>query len=267
MKKLVSLVLVLLAGIYLSACQGQNNVFTYTIDPSYKEYITLGTSADYAPYEWPMKVDGKQTIVGIDIEIAKEIAKALKKNLKVVNKGFDFLLDDLENGKVDFVLAGMNPTEERQKQVDFSIIYYEANQVILVNEKNKDAYTSLESLNNSNLRIGAQIGSVQQELVETNFTNAQTQFIQSVPDLVLRLKENQLNAVVLEGPVAEGYVKNISGLAILDLSIGNPQEGSAAAVKKGDQTLLDVINQVLVELMTTGKMDQIIFDMTELNKQ
>lgn len=266
MKKLVSLILAVTAGLFLASCQGQNNIFTYTIDESYTEYITLGTSADYPPYEWPMKVSGKQTLVGIDIEIAKEVAKALGKNLKVVNKGFEFLLDDLENGKVDFVLAGMNPSEERKKQVDFSIIYYEANQVILVNESEKDSFASLESLNVASLRIGAQIGSVQQTLVEEHFNKAQTQFIQSVPDLVLRLSNKQLNAVVVERPVAEGYLKNISGLHILDLQIGNPEEGSAAAVQKGNTELLAVINQILESLISSGKMDQIIFDMTELNK-
>ena len=191
------------------------------------------------------KVDGKQTLVGIDIEIAKIIAKSLGKNLKIINKGFDFLLDDLNSGKLDFVLAGLTPTDKRKKQVDFSIVYYEATQVILTQTKNTSKYSTIEDLNKKNIRIGAQIGSIQQTLAETVFKDTQKQFIQSVPDLVLRLSNDQINGVILERPVAEGYVKNIQGLSILDIEIGDKDGGAAVAVKKANQSLLDVINQVL----------------------
>lgn len=264
MKKLLMIGVMLLTVIVLQGCTS-SNVYTYVIDDSYTEYITLGTSADYPPYEWPTEVDGKQTIVGIDIEIAKKIAAAVGKNLKVVNKGFDFLLEDLASGKVDFVLAGMTPTEERAKEVDFSMVYYEATQVILIQEKDMDTYTSIDALDVSTVKIGAQLGSIQQDLATDTFNNVQTQFIQAIPDLVMNLNNGQLDAVIMEKPVADGYVVNQVGLAIAHMTIGDPDGGSAVAVQKGDSELLAIINEVLTDLITTGEMDQIVADAILLN--
>ena len=255
--------ILLLTILVLTGC-GSSNVYTYIIDDSYTEYITLGTSADYPPYEWPTRVDGKETLVGIDIEIAKAIAKAEGKNLKVINKGFDFLLEDLKNGKVDFVLAGMTPTAERAEQVDFSMVYYEAIQVVLVKTTNVETYNSFDALNQSTVRVSAQLGSIQQELAET-FTNAQKQYIQAVPDLVMRLIDGQVDAVIMEKPVADGYIKNQTGLNIAPITIGDPDGGSAVAVKKGDQALLDSINAVITDLINSGKMDEIVNEMILLN--
>ena len=264
MKKILMTSVLLFTVLVLQACSS-SNVYTYVIDESYSDYITMGTSADYAPYEWPMQVDGKQSIVGIDIEIAKAIAAALEVNLKVINKGFDFLLEDLENGKVDFVIAGMTPTEERAEVVDFSMVYYEATQVILINEEDVNTYTSIESLDLATVKIGAQLGSIQQDLVSDTFENVQTQFVQALPDLVVNLTSGQLTAVVMEKPVADGYVLNQTGLTIADISIGDPDGGSAVAVQKGDTDLLSVINQVLVDLINSGEMDRIVADAILLN--
>jgi polar amino acid transport system substrate-binding protein len=259
-----TIVLIFMISSIMIACSN-SNIYTYIIDESYDDFITLGTSADYAPYEWPMLVDGKQTLVGIDIEIAKLIAAELGKNLKVVNKGFDFLLDDLVNGKVDFVLAGMTPTDERAEKVDFSIVYYEAIQVVLINESMVSTYTSIESLNLQNLKIGAQLGTIQQDLVNESFPLSQKQFIQNVPDLVIRLMDGQINAVVLEEPVATGYVLNHNGLAIANFSIGDPDGGSAVAVQKGNIELLNSINKVLNEIISTGQINQIVQNAVLLN--
>ncbi len=264
MKKLFMVGVLVLTVVFLQACSA-SNVYTYVIDDSYTEFITMGTSADYAPYEWPMAVDGEQTIVGIDIEIAKKIAAAVGKNLKVVNKGFDFLLEDLVDGKVDFVIAGMTPTEEREEQVDFSIVYYEATQVILMSADDVDTYETIESLDQDTVKIGAQLGSIQQDLVVDTFSHVQTQFVQTLPDLVLNLTSGQLTAVVMEKPVADGYVLNQTGLAISSISIGDPDGGSAVAVQSGDTELLAIINQVLQGLIDSGEMDQIVADAILLN--
>jgi polar amino acid transport system substrate-binding protein len=259
-----TIVLIFMISSIMIACSN-SNIYTYIIDESYDDFITLGTSADYAPYEWPMLVDGKQTLVGIDIEIAKLIAAELGKNLKVVNKGFDFLLDYLVNGKVDIDLAGMTPTDERAEKVDFSIVYYEAIQVVLINESMVSTYTSIESLNLQNLKIGAQLGTIQQDLVNESFPLSQKQFIQNVPDLVIRLMDGQINAVVLEEPVATGYVLNHNGLAIANFSIGDPDGGSAVAVQKGNIELLNSINKVLNEIISTGQINQIVQNAVLLN--
>lgn len=261
---LIALAAVAFATFSLVACNS-SNIFTYIIDESYKEYVTMGTSADYPPYEWPLNVDGKQTLVGIDIEIAKHIAEALGKNLRVVNKSFDYLLEDLQAGKVDFVIAGMTPTAEREEVVDFSIVYYEAVQVVLVQDDDVLTYTSIESLNQPTLRVGAQLGSIQADLLADNFPNAQPTILTAIPDLILRLQQGQVDAVIVEGPVAEGYLQNVEGLSIASFAIGEPDGGSAVAVESGNADLLAVINQVLTDLIESGELDNIVNEAILLN--
>ena len=258
MKKYLLIIISILSVFILTSCnKTAANEFNFIIDESYHEYIILGTSADYPPYESIAKVNGKETVVGIDIELAKEIAKKAKKNLKVINRGFDFLIEDLNNGKVDFVISGMNPTPEREEVVDFSKIYYEASHAVLVHKNNETKYDELEKLN-TNIVIGAQLGSIQQDLVKENFPKATTRFLQDIRDLVMQLNDQQIDALVLEKPVAQSFVNNFNALVIKDFQIGNPEDGSAVAVKKNNNELLTLINQTIDELILSGKMDEII---------
>ncbi len=269
-KKVLSILLFIIAVssvAILSACaETAGNVYTYVIDEAYTEYVVMGTSADYPPYEWPLEVEGKTTIVGLDIEIAKYIAAALGKNLKVVNKGFDFLIEDLEAGKVDFVMAGMTPTEERALRVDFSPVYYESIQVVLVRDADVAAYASAASLNVASAKVGAQLGAIQQELAEATFPLAQRQYIQQVPDLVVRLIDGQLDAVIMEKAVADGYVANHAELGIAPFLIGDPEGGSAVAVQKGDADLLATVNAVIAQLIADGTISTIVAAAIALNE-
>lgn len=269
LKKALNLTLALIAGVAAlsaTACAESGNIFTYVIDEAYDDYIVMGTSADYPPYEWPMEINGKQTLVGLDIEIAKLIAAGLGKNLKVVNKGFDFLLEDLEAGKVDFVMAGMTPTEDRALRVDFSPVYYESIQVVLIQAGNLETYVSIESLNVATVKVGAQLGAIQQELAETSFPLAQKQYIQQIPDLVIRLRDGQIDALIMEKAVADGYVVNYPELAIATIAIGDPDGGSAVAVQKGDTELLAAINAVLEGLIADGTISEIVAAAIALNE-
>lgn len=109
------------------------------------------------------------------------------------------------------------------------------------------------------------MGSIQQELTNDTFTIAQKSFIQSIPDLVMRLMDGQVDAVIMEKPVADGYVLNQTSLAISSIQIGDPDGGSAVAVQKGNIELLKVINAVLTDLIESGQMDQIVADAVILN--
>lgn len=84
-----------------------------------KNEIVMVTEAGFAPYEY---YDNNK-IVGVDVEIAKEIASALGKKLVIKDVYFDAIINEIKSGKADFALAGMSVNEERKKQVDFSNTY------------------------------------------------------------------------------------------------------------------------------------------------
>ena len=93
--------------------------------------LVMGTNAEFAPFEYQ---DDNGEIVGYDIEIAKEIARSMGCELVIENMAFDSLIAALNSGKIDMIVAGMTATDERRQQVEFSENYYNAAQVIIVNE-------------------------------------------------------------------------------------------------------------------------------------
>ena len=97
--------------------------------------LVVGTSADYPPYEFTVKEGDKTKYVGIDIEIAKKLAKDLGVKLEIKNMAFDSLLVALETHKIDAIISAMNPTPERKASVDFSDVYYTGKQYMLINKK------------------------------------------------------------------------------------------------------------------------------------
>lgn len=90
--------------------------------------IKLGTNAAFPPFEY---VEGKN-IVGFDITMGEKIAATADSKLEVVDMAFDSLIPALQAGKIDFIAAGMSVTEERKKNVDFSVPYFASEQVIIV---------------------------------------------------------------------------------------------------------------------------------------
>ena len=166
-KNLITLSLILVLSISLCACGKKNtssnkkDVLT-TIKENKK--ITLATSPDYPPFEFLISENGQSKIVGFDIELAKEIAKKIGVELEIKQMDFDALIPALKSGQVDMVITGMSPNEERKKSVDFSDIYFEGKNAVLVEEKNAKNFTDEQSLKDK--KIGVQKGSTQEVYVK-----------------------------------------------------------------------------------------------------
>jgi arginine/lysine/histidine transporter system substrate-binding protein len=227
--------------------------------------IVLGTSADYAPYEFHKSINGKDTIVGFDIEIAKAIAKDLGVELEIKDMKFDGLLAALQAGNIDFVLSGMTPNEERAKSVDFSKIYYTAEQAVVVRAEDKDKFKTMDDL--KTLKIGVQKSTIQEKLAQDQLPNAQLKALGKIPDLVLELKNKKVDALIAEAPVAKGYVKNNNDLAVSAVTPKTDDNGSAVAIKKGNTFLLEQVNKSLDKLIAEKKIDQFVTEANELNEQ
>ncbi len=225
--------------------------------------LVIGTSADYPPYEFHKEIDGKDTIIGFDVNIAQEIAKDLGVELEINDMKFDGLIAALKTGKVDMVLAGMNPTEERKQSVDFSKIYYTAQHAVIVRAEDKDKYKTLADLKGK--EIGAQKGAIQEELAKTQIEAANVKGLGKVTDLVLELKNKKVDAIVVEVPVAKFYVEKNKDLAITEstFKVEEGEQGSAVAVKKGDEAFIQAINKTLDRLIKEGKIEEFVVDANE----
>jgi len=208
--------------------------------------LVLGTSADYPPFEFHASIDGKDTIVGFDIEVAKEIAKDLGVTLEIKDLKFDGLLAALDQGSVDIVIAGLSPTEERAKSVDFSIQYYSAEQAVVIRGTDKGTLATLESLKGKT--IAAQKGTIQEDAAKA-VEGATVLSLGKISDLILALKSNRADAAIIEVPVAESNVKENADLVISSIVIKNEGEGKVAAVKKGSADLVAEVNKTLERIL------------------
>lgn len=219
---------------------------------TYKKLV-LGTSAEFAPYEFHKTIDGQDQIVGFDISIAKRIAEDMGAELVIEDMAFDSLLSALQSGRVDFVISGMTPTEERRRSIDFSDNYYKAQQVMMVRAEDKDKYRTMRDFENE--KISVQKGSIQEEIGLT-IPGAQLTSLDKIPDIILQLQTKRVNAVIVEDTVAQGYLNSETVLS--EAVPENSESQAAIGIKKGNVELLNAVNESLAGMKSEGAIDEMV---------
>lgn len=257
MKKFVSLMLALVMALGLVACGAQNDNNTDAA-----EKLVVGTSADYAPFEFMYPdEDGKMVFGGIDVSVAQYVADAMGKELQVENMGFDYLLTSLQKGDFDVVIAAMEATPERLESADFSDPYYtDIPPMILVKADAAASYKTLADF--AGKSVGAQTATTKLELVNDSMPGANAVSLQSVLDLVNDLVNGKVDAIVLDGAVAEQYAKDNKDLVVADASseLGEAQPYCIAVAKGDPKGLLPEINKAIAQMTSENKVETFIAD-------
>lgn len=231
--------------------------------------IVLGTSADYPPFEsMALNSDlsdkyaeivqenpgSNDSYYGIDVAMAKAIAKKMGKELKVVNMNFDNLITALGKGEIDFVIAAMEYKDERADGAAYSDPYYtDLPPMIVVKKGNEGNYSALADF--SGKTVGAQSGTTKLDIVTNDMTGANSKALASVTDLINELVYDKVDAVVLDGAVAKKYAAANDKLAIVEaVSLGDAAEPYRVWVQKDDpKGLLNDINAAIKEVVDGNK--------------
>ncbi|HCY6823740.1 TPA: ABC transporter permease subunit [Staphylococcus aureus] len=216
--------------------------------------LRVGLSADYAPMEFEHTVNGKTEYAGVDIDLAKKIAKDNNLKLKIVNMSFDSLLGALKTGKIDIIISGMTSTPERKKQVDFSDSYMMTKNIMLVKKDKVNEYKDIKDLNNK--KVGAQKGTEQEKIAQTEIENASITSLSRLPDVILALKSGKVEGAVVEKPVAEAYLKQNPKLGISNVKFNEEEKDTVIAVPKDSPKLLSQINKTIKEVKDKGLIDK-----------
>lgn len=227
--------------------------------------LIVGTSADYAPFEFHILEDGQDKIVGLDIDIAQAIADELGVELQVEDMDFEGLLPAMSSGSVDIILAGMSATEERRQSVDFSDVYYINEQSVIVLAENADEYNSIESL--AGLEVGAQSGTTQEEIANEQLPESTLVSLARIPNLILEVQNGSLAAVVIERTVGQGYVDANDDLAFADVPVEYDDNGVAVALPQDEEALKELLNSTIATLQEDGSIDRFMQENTELAEQ
>ena len=265
MKKFSALMLALLMSLSLMACgqkaDGQSD------DQSDGSALVLGTSADYAPFEF-MYADenGDMQYAAIDVSSAQYIADEMGKELKVENMAFEYLLTSLAKGDYDMVMAAMEATPERLESADFSDPYYtDMPPMILVKADSADQYQTLADF--AGKSVGAQAATTKEDIVKDSMEGASLVSLSLVTDLVNELAYGKVDAIVLDGAVAQEYAESNSDLVIAAASdeLGTAEPYCVAVAKGDPKGLLPAINAAIAKMQAENKMEAFIADADALS--
>ena len=261
MKKIIAMMLALLMAMSLMACGEKAPA-----DDDAKDTLIMGTSADYAPYEFMYPdANGEMVYGGIDVSVGQAIADHMGKELQIENMSFDYLLTNMQNGKCDMVLAAIEVTEDRLKAADFSDPYYtDLPKMIVVPADKATTYAALDSF--SGLKVGAQTATTCVDIVNNDMPGAQLVPLQVVTDMVNQLVNDKLDAIVVDGAVAMQYVDANPDLVVVDASseLGEALPYCVAVAKGDPKGLLDGINAAIADMVANKKVEQFIADADKL---
>ena len=217
--------------------------------------LILGTESTYPPFEFIVIENGASVGVGFDVSLAQAIADKLGVELVTSEMAFDSLIPAVQAGTVD-IAASITPTEERKQAVDFSDNYYDTTNVFVVRKGEEGNFTSKESFDGKT--IGAQMGTAQNTLVVEEMTNAQSLLLPKTTTLIQELNTGNIDAICLEKPVADIYVAAYpDDLAVCSYEVPVEEGGVAIPVAKGQEDLLNFINEVIAEMKANGEMERI----------
>ncbi len=230
-----------------------------------KGVLTIATTADYPPYEWHLVKDGKDTIVGFDIDIAQAIADEFGVKLDVQDMDFNGLIPALSTGKVDLILAGMNPTAERAESVDFTDIYVTTKDVVLIRKEDQDKYTSEADLADADW--ATQKSTIQEEYLIENFDESKIQSVGKWGTAILSLKTGRVDGILMVETVAKQYAEENDDLVVADVVLDSTPNEAAIAVQKGNEEFLETVNGILNELQDAGMVEELILKNTQLMEE
>ncbi|MGD8203657.1 arginine ABC transporter substrate-binding protein [Pantoea sp. FN0305] len=231
MKKIV--LAALLAGISLSA--------------SAAETIRFATEASYPPFEF---VDSNNKIMGFDVDLANALCKEMNATCTFTNQAFDSLIPSLKFRRFDAVMAGMDITPEREKQVLFSKPYYDNSALFIAQ---KDKVTNVAALKGK--RVGVQNGTTHQKYLMDKHSEITTVPYDSYQNAILDLKNGRIDAVFGDTAVVNEWLKQNQNLTAVGEKVTDKAyfgTGLGIAVRQGNSALQQKFNAALDKVKADG---------------
>ncbi len=255
MKKLISVIGICMFSLAIISGCSQNPASTEAGGE-----FKVGLECAYAPFNWTQTDDSNGAVEigsgsyagGYDVEIAKKVAEGLGKKLVIVKTEWDGLLPAVTSGKIDAIIAGMSPTEERKQSIDFTENYYNSDLVVVVKKDGKYANAkSLEDL--SGAKITGQLNTFHYSVIDQIPGVEKQTAMEDFPTMIVALNSGKIDGYVSERPGAISASTSNPNLAYIlfdqDKGFTYSADDSAIAIglKKGNEDK-DKINEILSKI-------------------
>lgn len=261
MKRTITLVLALMMVIGIvgiTGCAKKNE----------EEVFRVGMECNYAPFNWTQTEEGNGAVAlesggfagGYDVEIAKKIAEGLGRKLVIVKTEWDGLIPALTSGKIDAIIAGMSPTEERKVTVDFTDNYYTSELVIVVKKDSKFVgATSLADFTGA--KITAQLNTFHYSVIDQIAGVDKQTAMDTFPTMIVALESGKIDGYISERPGAVSAAESNPNLTFVEFDadkgfVTSPDDVAVAvAIKKGQEDLVKQINTILAGITEEQRQD------------
>lgn len=216
--------------------------------------MVVATSGNYAPYTF-VGDDGQ--LQGIDIDMIKAVGEEMGVEIEFTTGNIAGLLPALNDGKVDVISSAMSMTEERKKQIDFSIPYMKTSHIAVVREADKDKFAKgLEDMSE------AKVGVIAGTPAENWLLQQKYKEIANYPgnaEAFLDLKRGNIDMYMTSQTVAADYIKNDKDTKDPLTMTGETQVGvdNGIAIKKDEPDLKAALDKAVQTLIDNGTLDEI----------
>lgn len=137
-----------------------------------KKVLRVGTTGDFVPFSYQMENEDSTFLVGIDIELAKDLAESLGAELQFVNTSWKTLMSDLLADKFDIGMSGITIILIRQQEALFSIPLLASGKATITRDEMVDQFSSLSAINQAGVRVIVNPGGTNELFAKANFPKA-----------------------------------------------------------------------------------------------
>ena len=235
--------------------------------------LRVGLEPGYMPFEMIDKRGGlrqrdlrsggvrfrgqQASFIGFDIDIAREMARALGVKFVPVNTAWPSIIPALNLGRFDIIISGMSVTEERKKRIDFADPYMTVGQTVLVNKKHKDVITSYKQLNDPKFTVTSKPGTTGEEAVQKFMPKCTYQPFDTELEGAMAVIKGQADAFVYDLPYTVVFMAMHGEDDLVFLDKPFTVEPLAWGIRKNDPDFLKWLNKFLEELKEDGRYDKI----------
>jgi len=216
--------------------------------------LRVGFEAGYLPFEM---ADKKGRFIGFDIDMAKEMAKAMGVKFVPVNTAWDGIIPALITKKFDIIISGMTVTQERNLKVNFADPYIIVGQTILLNPKHKGKVMSYKDLNNPKYTLTSKLGTTGEQAIKRMIPRAKYKSFEVESEAALEVLNGKADATVYDLPFCATFMAQQGKGKLVFLDEPFTFEPLAWAVRKGDPDFMNWLNNFLRQVKNDGRYEKI----------